>query len=160
MTDQQKTEHDQEDLERVARYVGHVRDAMRMQAWDVNVHPNFPEEHEEAHAETWQENNHQTINIRFGRDLFNQDPEVIRNTVIHELVHAQHRDLSRQWDECVTRNLAVSAEQSMDWTGDFTMFLERFVSWVAQRLEGLEEIPEWPGKKGKHMPVGVRIWRA
>lgn len=121
-------------------YFGLVRDALRMQQWDVVLHPD-PLEEEDTWAETWQSHNHNTTNVRLCQRFFDQAPDRIRNTVVHELIHAQHRDVSILWEACILNNSEIPERDSRSWNHDFQMFNERFVSWITQRIE--ESVPTY-----------------
>lgn len=125
--------HDEAKLRHLLGYISLVRDELRMQNWDIILHHTV-EDDEDTHAHTWQENNHTTLNIGLGPTFFEESPAIVRNTIVHELIHAQHRDVSRLWDECTKGNADVPISQSESWDGDFRVFMERFVSWITKRI--------------------------
>lgn len=128
-------EHDPSLLRHMLGYIGVVRDALRMSDWDVVLMPD-PLEDEDTWAETWQSHNHQLTNVRLCRNFFDQTPARIRNTIVHELIHAQHRDLTILWDACTVNNSEIPTRDSRSWNQDHSMHMERFVSWITNRIEG------------------------
>lgn len=142
-------EHSEEDLRRLLGYIGLVRDALRMQNWDVILHRTINETEDEF-ASTWQSCNHTTLNIDVSVALFQETPERIRNTIVHELTHAQHRDVTEWWEGCTTGNDDVPKSQAQSWDKDFRMHMERFVSWTANRICDGGHIPLYsPTRKYK-----------
>ena len=146
-------------LEHMLGYIGVVRDALRMQQWDVILHTD-PLEDDDAWAETWQSHNHATTNIRLCARFFDQTPDRIRNTIVHELIHVQHRDITILWEACTINNSGIPVNESQSWNHDFSMQMERFVSWITQRIE--ESIPtydpdaDYPALTGCVIDDGVR----
>lgn len=126
-------EHDEASLRHILGYIGVVRDALRMQNWDIVLHKEIGD-NEDNFAHTWQATQADMLNIVLGPRFFGRPPEAIRNTVIHELVHAQHRDVSILWSECTQNNSAIPEAEANAWDADMTNFMERFVSWVARGL--------------------------
>jgi len=114
--------------------MGEIRDLLRMGNWDIVLHADHLDEELEAHAETWAHENAHVLNIRLDKDFFDLPPGGIRNTVIHELTHAQHRDVGRLWDRAVATDV-LPKTISDSWDADFHAYMERFVSWVADTLE-------------------------
>ena len=140
---------------RLGAYLGEIRSLLRMDNWDIVLHEGVLED-DATHAETWQHENHHVINIRISPDFFMLEPAGVRNTVIHELIHAQHRDVSRIWDRA--RNCdGVPIGASVEWDEDFRIYMERFVAWVADRLE--DQFPLWDPTVPvpKEQPEGVWI---
>ena len=125
---------------RLLAYIGEVRAALRMQNWDVVLHEEVCGD-EDAHAETWASDNHAVLNIRLEKDFFDLEPRGIRNTIVHELIHAQHRDVTLWWEGCTTGNEDIAVSASKSWDSDFRMYMERFVSWITDRIEGT--VPMW-----------------
>lgn len=123
---------------RLLHYIADVRQRLRMDNWDIVLHAE-PCEDEDAHAETWQHDNHTVLNIRLHRDFFDLEPAGVRNTIIHELTHAQHRDVTRLWEKASKGALSVTAIEA--WDDEFRMHMERFVAWIADRLE--DSFPLW-----------------
>lgn len=137
-------------------YIGEVRGILRMDNWDVVLHED-PCEDGDAHAETWASDNHAVINIRLQVGFFDMEPSGIRNTIVHELTHAQHRDVTLWWEGCTTGNTDIAESASKSWDLDFRMYMERFVSWVADRIEGT--VPMWDPTKPapRKLPVGCYL---
>lgn len=127
MTDEEKR------LRHLLGYISLVRDELRMSHWDIILHRE-PGDDDTIHAETWQPDNHFTINIRLGPDFFDQNPAQIRNTIAHELTHAQHRDLNILWVGCTQNNDDVPLSQARSWDGDYQIQIERFVSWTTRLI--------------------------
>lgn len=125
-------------------YIGLVRDSLRMQNWDIILHLEKCED-EDINAHTWQQNYHTTLNIQLGKNLLNETPERIRNAVVHELVHAQHRDVTVLWEGCTLQNTDVPRSQAKSWDKDYHMCMERFVSWITARVE--PTVPDYEPKK-------------
>lgn len=148
-------EHDPAKLRRALGYIGVVREAMRMQNWDVILHPGVCEE-EDVHAHTWQDDNHVTINIEFGDSFPTISPAQMKNTVVHELVHAQHRDVDRLWRECTQENDDVPVSQAGGWDSDMTVFMERFVSWITDRI--VPSVPDYDPEHPYEEQVAVGCW--
>lgn len=143
---------------RLLHYLGDVRSALRMDNWDIDLHTEFCRD-EDAHAETWQVRNHTILNIRLEADFFDLDPEKVRNTLVHELTHAAHRDVSILWDDCTLNNDDIPRSHSQSWDGDFHMHMERFVSWVTARIE--PTVPLWDPFRAVSggLPPGIRLVR-
>lgn len=122
-------------LRNLLGYAGLVRDELRMQNWDIVLLRTAHDEGEDVWAHTWQNDNHCLLNIQISEDLLKARPDTVRNTIVHELTHAQHRDLSRLWDSRVLDNASVSAASSRTWDEDFRVYVERFVSWATARIQ-------------------------
>lgn len=123
------TEHDPDKLRQLLGYIGLVRDHLRMGNWDVILHPD-PHDEVDCHASTWNHENHSTLNIALDAEFFDLTPVVVRNTVVHELTHAQHRDLTILWEGVTLNNDDVPQSQAKAWDVDFHIQIERFVSWT------------------------------
>ena len=149
----EKAEHPEEQLRHMLGYIGAVRDALRMQNWNIILWRTVGE-NEDEHANTWQETNHTTLCIELGPGLFNEPPERIRNTIVHELTHAQHRDVTALWEGCTLENEDVPKAQAKAWDVDFHIFMERFVSWVARNIS--PSMPEYSTKR--KYPDAVGVW--
>lgn len=96
-------------------YIGVVRASLRMQNWDIRLH-RAPHDKEDTWAYTWTDDNHDILSIEICSELFTAGPWVIRNSIVHELIHAQHRDL--------VLKAALQVHQ-----------MERFVSWATRQIE-------------------------
>lgn len=136
---------------RLLAYIAEVRSVLRMDNWDIVLHAE-PCEDEDAHAETWQHENHTVLNIRLHTDFFDLEPAGIRNTIVHELTHAQHRDVTRLWEKASKGALSETAVVA--WDEEFHVHMERFVAWVADRIE--HSVPMWDpvGLDRKTLPPG------
>lgn len=145
------TQLDEKKLRHLLGYIGLVRDSLRMQNWDVILH-RTDHGKEDVWAHTWQEYNHTTLNIEISETLFEANPETVRNAIVHELTHAQHRDVSRLWEECALNNSSIPQSDSRAWDGDFRVFMERFVSWVTQRVE--KTVPLYEPERRYRAPEG------
>lgn len=139
---------------RLLAYIAEVRAGLRMDNWDIVLHPQ-PCSDEDAHAETWQHDNHTVLNIALHPDFFDLPPDGIRNTIIHEITHAQHRDITRLWEKASKGALSVTAIEA--WDDEFRMHMERFVAWIADRLE--ESFPLWDptAPVPKTLPTGCYL---
>lgn len=136
------TEHDPKKLRQLLGYIGLVRDELRMQGWDIILFPTPHDKGDDVWAHTWQSDNHQVTCIELSPDFFDDPrPVTIRNVVVHELTHAQHRDVSYTWESCTLHNSDIPVSQSQSWDKDFRLFQERFVSWITQMIE--PRIPLW-----------------
>lgn len=138
-------------------YIGEVRDALRMQNWDIILHAEKDED-EDTNASTWQQYNYTVLNIRLGRTLFDLTPVQIRNTIIHELIHAQHRDVSMLWEACTQENSDVPASRAKSWDADFHVYMERFVAWITDRISRDDFIPYYNPKKPPRTPAGCYLF--
>lgn len=134
------SEHPDGQLRNLLGYIGVIRAEMRMQNWDILLHRE-PLTEEDVWATTWQQHNHTSLNVQVAEGLYDRDPWIVRNTLVHELVHAQHRDISRLWEDCTQNNADIAQSEAKSWDGDFHVFMERFVSWITQRIE--QAIPLW-----------------
>lgn len=147
-----------EDLQRrrLLHYMAEIRTLLRMDNWDIVLHKEDAEDGD-AHAETWQDENHYVLNIRLSKDFWGLEPAGVRNVVIHELTHSQHRDVTVLWDACTQNNDGIAVSEARAWDLDFRMFMERFVSWIADRLEN--QMPMWDPKKPvpSTLPVGCYL---
>lgn len=121
--------HEEVRLRPLLGYIGLIRDDLRMGNWDVILHRRAHDE-EDVHAMCWWSENHFSLNIALDRNFFDLRPATIRNTVVHELTHAQHRDLSILWESCTLGNQDVPASQAQGWNIDFHIQVERFVGWT------------------------------
>lgn len=139
---------------RLMAYVAEIRTALRMDNWDIVLHPE-PCSEEDAHAETWQHENHTVLNITLSKGFFDLEPKGIRNTVVHELTHAQHRDVSRIWEKA-SRG-ALSETQLEAWDDEWRMHMERFVSWITDRIE--DTMPAWDPTRPapRKLPTGCYL---
>lgn len=147
------TDHTEADLRHILGYIGVVRDALRMQNWDVTLHRHVGE-NEDNFAETFQATQADVLNIVLGPEFFGRPPKSIRNTVIHELVHAQHRDVSIMWELCTQQNSDLPTSQAMSWDHDFTTHLERFVSWIARAVAPTVPVYDPDGE----YPLGMGLY--
>lgn len=118
---------------KVLAYLGELRSALRMDNWDVVLKAE-PCSDDEAHAETWQHENHTVLNVALSKDFDQLSPEGVRNTLTHELVHAQHRDVTRLWEKASRGALSETAVTA--WDEEFHVHMERFVAWIADRIDG------------------------
>lgn len=140
---------------RLLAYIGEVRTSLRMQNWDVILHEEVCED-EDAHAETWSSDNHAVLNIRLAADFFEMSPQGVRNTIIHELTHSQHRDVTLWWEGCTTGNEDIAESASKSWDKDFRMYMERFVSWITDRIEST--VPLWDPTAPIPKTLGTGLW--
>jgi len=143
--------YDDARLRPILGYIGLLRDSLRMQNWDIILHQTVCDE-EDVHAKTWQDPNHATLNVELGEKFFEETPVRVRSHLTHELVHAQHRDVSRLWEDCTQNNSDVPESQAKAWDGDFHVFLERFVSWITARI--VPTMPEFDPEKTYEAPAG------
>lgn len=127
---------------RLLWYIADVRAALRMDNWDVILHPEPCEEGNRA--ETWHQENHSVLNIQVAANLLDSTPDEIRNTIVHELVHAQHRDVWAAFSSLAESDY-VPAVLGRTQDQLFTVHMERFVSWVADRIEG--SVPKWDPRR-------------
>jgi len=123
-----------EELLPILGYIGLVRDKLRMQNWDVYLHRTVCDI-EDTYAHTWQERNHFATNIELSRSVFSLPPVGVRNVVVHELVHSQHRDVNLIWEGCTQNNTDVPLSQAKSWDTDYWMHMERFVDWITRQIE-------------------------
>jgi hypothetical protein len=148
------TKHHPEDKVRhLLAYIGLLLEELRMQNWDVILHTTIfdGEDAEDTFAHTWQSENHCTTNIEFGPDFLEQSPSIITNTLVHELIHVQHRDVTLVWEGCMLHNDDVPKSQAHAYDGDFRMHMERFVSWITHRIA--PTVPQYqPGHRYKARP--------
>lgn len=119
----------------VLGYLGVVRESLRMQNWDIVLHRTDLQE-ADTWASTWSSKNHSTINIEIARCLPDSSPSLVRNTLVHEMIHSQHRDLSLLWEGCTLNNGDVPVNQARAWDSDYHMLMERFVAWITLQIEG------------------------
>lgn len=141
---------------RLLAYLAVVRGELRMDNWDIVLREE-PCSDEDAHAETWQHENHTVLNVAISRTFFDLEPAGVRNTIVHELTHAQHRDVERIWEKA-SRG-ALSETQLTAWDEEWRMHMERFVSWIADRIE--DSITPWDpaGPAPKKLPRGCYLHR-
>lgn len=133
----------EDETKRVLAYVTVIRDKMRMNNWDIVLMEEPCEK--DAHASMCAfSNNHHVGNLCLSEKWHDLDNVTKANTLIHELVHLQHRDLNCHWQACVDNNSGISEDEVQDWGDDFDMFLERFVCWVANMLT--PHMPAYPVK--------------
>jgi hypothetical protein len=140
---------------RLCAYIGEVRSLLRMDDWDVLLHAEPVDPDIEAHAETWASENHRVLNIRIDAELFDLEPAGIRNTVIHELTHAQHRDADRLLEDAAEHYLPKPVGEFLD--REYHVVMERFVSWITDRIE--DTMPPWRPRAGvpKELPRGIYL---
>lgn len=138
---------------RLLHYIDLVRSHLRMSNWDVVLRDGYTDD-EDAHAETWQHPNHTVLNILIGKEFFDLEPAGVRNTVVHELVHAQHRDVTRIFETANEGTVPALAEKLDD---EFHVHMERFVAWIADRIE--DTIPLWDpsAKVPRDLPRGCYL---
>ena len=116
-------------------YCGVVRDALDMQMWDVIVHPDVSEK-DDIWAETWCSHNHFTINIRFGPDTPGVPDETLWDAIVHEFIHAMHRDVSQAWEAAVAYNTDyLPGILRNDYDRQFHLAMERFVDYLTRRIK-------------------------
>lgn len=131
----------------VLRYLTELRSALRLDSWDIILQEQWEgEEHEDTVlASTDWVDGHSTITLWINWDEWEKsDPARKKNTLVHELVHSQHRDLNSVWDTAVLDNPGISTRESVVFDKLYHEHTERFVAWVADRLCEEIEILEWP----------------
>lgn len=133
-------DYPEEQLRQLLGFIGNCRDKLRMQGWNVVLHPGKLD-NPDTYASTWQANYHQTLNIELGPEFFSQTPEAVTNTIVHELIHAQHRDVSRLWERATTKGDYMGAQLASEFDLEMHTAIERFVSWLAQQI-----VVENPGR--------------
>lgn len=140
---------------RLIHYMADIRSRLRMDNWDLVLHEEFIQD-EDSYAETWQNDNHHVLNIRICEEFFSLEPAGVRNTVIHELTHAQHRDINRLWDR-ISSNQDLSKSLYEAWNEEYRVNMERFVSWVTDRIEN--QMPMWDptGPAPAALPAGCYL---
>lgn len=134
----------EEKLRQILSYIGEVRDFLRMHNWDVILMRTVGTV-EDTWAHTWQEDNHTTLCLELCKEFFDGSNTQIGDCVTHELIHAQHRDVSVLWRGCIQENTSISVDESVAWSGDFDMFMERFVSWITSRVS--DYVPSYHPEK-------------
>jgi hypothetical protein len=139
----------------ILNYVTAAREFLRMQNWNVWVMmERLDHMDDDCFATTGQSNNHDSLQIWINHDAWGDMDDTERaDTIIHELLHAQHRDVSTLWDSCTQNNSAIPTDEALAWNADFRMFMERVVSNWTRSL--LPFAPQWPGPK--RVGVGVRL---
>lgn len=141
------------ELEPVLGYLGLLREHLFMQNWKILVSEKVisDEGAEDIFACTWQLDNHYTAVIELGPKFFGLSPGEVRNTLVHELVHISHREVSDSWEE-VQNSGRFSSEEMHRINKQFRRSMERFVSWVAGHLS--ESAPEYSQSR-----VYLRPWK-
>lgn len=124
----------EEQLRPILGYIGLVRDELRMQNWDVVLHRTATER-DDVWAHTWQSREHYTTNIELGPFFFDQSEEEVRSTVVHELIHAAHRNVSDVLEERILSNPSLPVRESNNLHEEHSLQMERFVSWITRNLE-------------------------
>jgi hypothetical protein len=146
-----------EELKPLVYYIDKMRTFCRMQNWDVCIHPQKIAIDEDTWASTWHDRNHEVLNVRFSEDFLRAAPREIQNSVLHELVHAQHRNVSELWDDCTTGNSALAVDETQVWDRDMATHMERFVSWITRTMCSTGKVPAWTGKASGPAPEGIWI---
>lgn len=151
-------------------YLSEMRDFLRLNNWDIIFM-----DHESAESKTDDpdddknvsgmhspQRNHYTMHIWLAGWWFDDDEltDLHRtDTVLHELLHANNRDLSHHWNECVEKNGAISIAEKVDWTNEFDVHIERMISLWSRSL--IPYAPVWPGRGKYTKPAyGVRLHSA
>jgi hypothetical protein len=140
----------EEQLLHLLGYIGVVRASLRMQNWDV-ILLRTPHGIADTWAYTWISEGHYTINIEICPELLTESPEVIRNAVVHELIHAQHWDIDQLWENYTQHNNDVTVSQSRSGGKDYLIQMERFMSWTTKQVE--KSVPMYiPRSRGRSRP--------
>jgi hypothetical protein len=139
-------------VEQSLRYLSEIRDHMRLNAWEIVLKKDNPE-NEEAYADISPFDNYFCAGIRIAPDLFKEPPHVITEIFVHEMIHLYHRDLTDVWHDCVVNNDEVSEVEKQDWTALYTRGIERLVSQMASFLAPLA--PQWPGSQKPAVRVHI-----
>ncbi len=122
-----------------------LREHLRMQNWDIIIMNEIADnEDTDVLAAVQFPRNHTCINLYIGSTFKNLSKQIKKSTLTHEMVHAQHRDVSLLWEDCVDGNGDISSVEKTQWSADFHTHMERFVSWIAMRLE--EHAPAWDAR--------------
>ncbi len=139
------------DIEDVLVFLTRARSYLRMDNWDFII-ANDAQMEDGIHAETSQTRNHTSALILLSDDWDDLSTKIKRATLLHEMIHAQHRDVSEIWNDCINNNDDISQNEANAWTSDFGMHLERFVSWTTGML-----LPGCPQYGGKRISIGPGI---
>src|SRR5690242_16588331 len=90
-------------------YVSEVRAFLRLSHWTLALLDEWPDD-EECLAQIDPSEQRYWANVRLGPGFWDQSPEQVRNTIVHELVHLHHvrvTDVTRlgQWRQQVGQAL-------------------------------------------------------
>lgn len=125
---------------------------MRLQMMEFTLQPEEPDADLMAaglESNTWAAikpfENYNAFKIWISKDLLRQGPEIIRETIVHEMIHCYHRDLTELWHDVTQDNEEISDQEKREWHIQYTRAIERFVGSMASFLQHFA--PEWPGDK-------------
>jgi hypothetical protein len=128
------------DLAHLMLYLTALRSQMRMDNWNIIVMKEHADSEEDGvMASSLFPENHSVINLYLSSGWSKMREEQKSSTLCHELIHAQHRDVADLWDKASRGALSETAHEA--WDQEFRMFMERFVSWIEERIR--PNIPGW-----------------
>ena len=131
----------QKETDEIMRAFTIVRDHMRLTQWDLIIMGD-PCEDDTIMAVTPCEN-HYTAQIQVCKD-WSDVPDLSKiDTIVHELIHLMHRDLSDLIDDMTYGDSASSRDNTNNCQGSYRRIMERMVSHLTRLIaDGLEM--EWP----------------
>lgn len=132
----------QAESDRLLAYFGQVRDAMRLSQWDILLMQEQPDD-EDVILDMTPVDNHFTVQVRISRHWASQPVLVKQDTVVHELIHCMHRDVTDIWFQMTHGNTAVSVDVNGLVQNAWRMAIERMVSHLARLIS--PTVPAWPG---------------
>lgn len=71
-------------------YVSEVRASLRLDAWDVRLADEWPDDGEDVYAQIDPCEQRWIATLRLGSGFWDLPPEDQRNTIVHELLHLHH----------------------------------------------------------------------
>lgn len=143
------------DTEDILRFLTLARSYLRLDQWDVILMKEPPEE-DDVVMEVTPQANHFTTQLRVCKDWAKQPDSSKRDTIIHELLHLLHRDISDVFDDATYGNTAVSVDACGLINQRWTLAEERVVSHLSKLLaDGWDQ--RWPAPASTQAGRGIYI---
>ncbi len=127
---------------KVAKYAWQVRDEMWLGLWSVNVLlTEYPGAGEDALASIIPTSGQHKAELEIRISTANQGGEVLRRTVVHEMLHLYHRDSSDIFRLGLKEELGGSAYRML-WEA-YRQQIELMVDDIAHAWESALPLPDW-----------------
>lgn len=115
-------------LERIVR---DWQSRLGLERWDISIRWDRSLENSDAYAEIKVHETYDQASIYFEATLLNQSERIVTATVIHELLHALHRDIDQAWKSATG---ALHPDANVQADARYYSVYEAFIDRVALRI--------------------------